>query len=258
MGLDLLKQGRAQQMAALGLPFILCGSYFLFASLDMLPPALLCAIALSFVTYASTSHDLVHGNLGLGKGLNGFLLFLIELSAIRSGHAYRAAHLHHHSRYPGTDDIEGEASKMSFLRALFEGLVFQMRIYHWAYRNVRAPADRIWIRIEGLACAAMIAAAFFLFNTVPAFSAYVALMIAGSWIIPLMTSYVPHTPDGTHVTRQTRMFRGKVLSIIALEHLYHLEHHMYPRVPRANWPKLAVRLEGYFREAGVRPCKLWF
>jgi fatty acid desaturase len=35
------------------------------------------------------------------------------------------------------------------------------------------------------------------------------------------------------------------------DHLYHLEHHLYPMVPHKNWPKLAARLDGYFKREGV-------
>jgi beta-carotene hydroxylase len=92
----------------------------------------------------------------------------------------------------------------------------------------------------------------------PVFAVYAALMVIGSWVIPLVTSYVPHNPAGTSMLSQTRLFRGKVASVVALEHLYHLEHHLYPAVPHHNWPKLARRLDPYFKSAGVRPVVLGF
>jgi beta-carotene hydroxylase len=49
-----------------------------------------------------------------------------------------------------------------------------------------------------------------------------------------------------------------VVSVIALEHLYHLEHHLYPAVPHHNWPRLAKRLDPYFEAMGITPIKLWF
>jgi beta-carotene hydroxylase len=55
---------------------------------------------------------------------------------------------------------------------------------------------------------------------------------------------------------QTRAFRGVVASIIALDHLYHLEHHLFPSVPHHNWPELARRLDPYLGRAGVRPIKI--
>ncbi|HEV8378762.1 MAG TPA: fatty acid desaturase, partial [Tepidisphaeraceae bacterium] len=92
----------------------------------------------------------------------------------------------------------------------------------------------------------------------PIFAVYAVLMIMGSWIIPLITSYLPHNPAGQTALSQTRLFRGKVLSIVAMEHLYHLEHHLYPGVPHHNWAKLAHRLDPYFKSAGVKAVVLGF
>jgi|SRR6266571_6535541 len=68
---------------------------------------------------------------------------------------------------------------------------------------------------------------------------YVLLITTGAWITPLVTSYIPHDASGRNVLEQTRVFRGRLLSIIAVEHLYHLEHHLYPSIPHQNWPSLA-------------------
>jgi beta-carotene hydroxylase len=48
-----------------------------------------------------------------------------------------------------------------------------------------------------------------------------------------------------------------VLSFLAAEHLYHLEHHLYPRVPHHRWPELARRLDDYFAQCGLQPIVLW-
>jgi beta-carotene hydroxylase len=87
---------------------------------------------------------------------------------------------------------------------------------------------------------------------------YVLLMVMGAWITPLITSYVPHDPTGKSELEQTRVFRGVMLSVIALEHLYHLEHHLYPSVPHQNWATLAKRLDPFLEKQGVIPVKLWF
>jgi beta-carotene hydroxylase len=83
-------------------------------------------------------------------------------------------------------------------------------------------------------------------------------MIAGSWIFPIATVLVPHDVHGEHEWTQTRLFRGRLLSFLAFEHLYHLEHHLYPQVPHHNWPELARRLDPHFARLGLRPIKLLF
>jgi beta-carotene hydroxylase len=256
LGADLLRIGRARRVVTLIIPFACIALYIAFASLRLWPLAVVTLMYLSFATYGSISHDLVHRNLGLSRRWNEAFLTLIELLAFRSGHAYRLAHLHHHARFPYDDDIEGAAAKMSFGRAVLEGVIFQPRIMVWAAR--RSGRSRPVVILEIALVLGLLAACAGSIVVTPIFAVYAALMIMGSWVIPLVTSYVPHDPAGPTALRQTRRFRGKVASIIALEHLYHLEHHLYPQVPHHNWPKLARRLDPYFEAAGVRAVVLKF
>jgi beta-carotene hydroxylase len=256
IALDLTHISRFRRSLSLVLPFLYAVLYFCFAILGWWPLAVLALVCLSFVTYGSISHDLVHRNLGLRKSTNELLLSIIELLALRSGHAYRMAHLHHHRRYPQRDDIEGAAARMSFMRTLLEGLILQFKIWMWAVRQT--GRERVWAIVEGVICVLLVALSIFLYSVTPIFLVYVVLMIMGSWIIPLITSYIPHAPDAESELFQTRLFRGRVASIIALEHLYHLEHHLYPAVPHHNWPRLAKRLDSFFAAAGVKPIKIWF
>ncbi|RLS36280.1 MAG: hypothetical protein DWH78_08970 [Planctomycetota bacterium] len=41
--------------------------------------------------------------------------------------------------------------------------------------------------------------------------------------------------------------------LLAADHLYHLEHHLYPAVPHHNWRTLAVRLDPFFMRMGMCP-----
>ena len=251
LGSDLRRVARWQVTVSLAVPWCCLGIYIASAVQGWWPLAVLGVMALSFFTYGSISHDLVHGNLGLPRWLNDALLCATELLAVRSGHAYRAVHLHHHARYPADDDVEGAASRMSLGRTIVEGMILQPRCWRWAVR--RGGSSRGWIWFEGAACAAIIIASVVLvpFTIIPA--VYVALVIAGSWIIPLITSYIPHAPDAADPLKQTRLFRGRLLSWIAVEHLYHLEHHLYPQVPHHHWAELARRLDPHFERAGLQP-----
>lgn len=253
---ELFRITTPRRIFTLLLPFLYVALYFVFASLGWWPLAVLSLIALSFVTYGSISHDLVHLNLGLPRSVNDLFLSLIELVALRSGHAYRLTHLHHHARFPHDDDIEGAAAKMNLLRTLFEGVIFQFKIWFWALKHPKK--DRTPILLEGCACLLMIILSCVLYTVTPIFLVYTVLMIMGSWIIPLITSYIPHNPLGESELFQTRLYRGKVVAIIALEHTYHLEHHLYPSVPHHNWPQLASTLDPFFEKAGLKPIKLWF
>jgi beta-carotene hydroxylase len=253
---DLLRVDRLRVLLSLCLPFLWCGAYWVFAWWDWWTAAVFALVALSFVTYGSVSHDLVHRSLGLPRWANDLLLCVIELLALRSGHAYRAAHLHHHARYPHADDIEATASRRSWIGALAEGITFQARIWLWAIGH--APGDRAWIVGEGVACLLLAVLAATSWLVTPVFVVYAVLMVMGSWVIPLVTSFVPHNPSADGELFQTRAFRGVIASAVALGHLYHLEHHLYPSVPHHHWPELARRLDPYLERAGVQPVKFWF
>jgi beta-carotene hydroxylase len=252
IGRDLLIVPLWRRVLSLIVPFALVPLFFVFAARGWWIAALACPVVLSFVTYGSVSHDLVHRTLRLPHWLNEALLSAMELIAFRSGHAYRFTHLHHHARFPHDDDIEAEAARMPLGRALLDGIAQQPRLWWFALRH--ATHDRAWIVGEGIAVIVLVAA-----SVMWRLSAiYAGLMIAGTWIFPITTVIIPHDARGTTELTQTRLFRGKVLSLLAVEHLYHLEHHLYPQVPHQNWPVLAKRLDPHFARLGVKPLKLLF
>ncbi|HSI86970.1 MAG: fatty acid desaturase [Candidatus Methylacidiphilales bacterium] len=256
LGPDLLKVNRFGAFLALSFPFVLTFGFFIFALEGWWLAALLCPVVLSFYTYASISHDLVHRNLGLPRWLNEVLLCAIELLTLRAGHAYRASHLHHHAHFPSHDDLEGAAAAMPWWRALLDGPTLQVRIWLHAVKSSRR--DRAWIWGEGAAVLLILAGslAALPWTCLPAF--FCGLNLAGSWVYPIATSWIPHDAHGATELTQTRLFRGRVIGFLALEHLYHLEHHLYPQVPHFQWPELARRLDPYLERAGIKAHRLWF
>lgn len=256
LGADLLSIGAFRRVVTLATPFACVAAYVAFAWLRWWPLAVVTLMYLSFVTYGSISHDLVHRTLGLPRRVNEVFLTAIELLAFRSGHAYRLAHLHHHARFPHDDDIEGQAARMSFGRTIVEGVIFQVRITAWALR--RHSRTRPVVVAEVVAAGALLAGCLASVKVTPIFAVYAVLMVMGGWVIPLITSYVPHNAEGRTALEQTKLFRGRVAAVIAMQHLYHLEHHLYPAVPHHHWPELARRLDPYFKAAGVEPVVLGF
>ena len=256
LGRDLLWVSPPRRAVSLAAPFLLVGLFFVFSAQGYWLPALACPVLLSFLTYGSISHDLVHRTLRLPHWANEALLCAVELAALRSGHAYRVSHLHHHARFPAEDDIEGAAARMPLGRALVEGVTLQYRLFFWALK--RPGGHRLWVIGEGAAVLGLLLGALISLSWTPLPAIYCVLMIAGSWVFPIVTVVIPHDASGAHEWTQTRLFRGKVLSVVALEHLYHLEHHLYPQVPHHHWPELARRLDPYFERIGLRPIKALF
>jgi len=256
LGRDLLRVTALRRAISLVTPFALGTLFFVFAAHGWLIPALACPVLLSFLTYGSTSHDLVHRTLRLPHFTNEILLAAIELITLRSGHAYRVSHLHHHARFPAEDDIEAAAARLPLSRALLDGVTLQYRLYFIAFR--KPGSHRAWVICEGVAIALALAGSLVCLPWTPLPALYCALVIAGSWVFPIATVIIPHNARGAEPWTQTRLFRGKALSLLSMEHLYHLEHHLYPQVPHHNWPELARRLDPYFARLGIRPIKLLF
>lgn len=256
LGRDLLHVSTVQKALALTLPYGLFAAYFILAAANIWWAAVLAVVLLSFFTYGSVSHDLVHRNMRLPRWINETCLTTVELLSFRSGHAYRASHLHHHAHFPDETDIEAAAARLPLSQALFQGLTLQWRLWLWACRR-RTP-DKGLILAEGLGVILLLMSsiAALPWTIIPA--VYAALVIGGSWIFPITTVLIPHNPQGKDPLGQTRLFRGRVLAWLALEHLYHLEHHLYPQVPHQNWPKLAKRLDPYFEAEGIVSFKLLF
>lgn len=255
LGGDLLTVPMWRRTASLTTPFLLAIAFFVCTANRWWAESIVCTMLLTFLTYGSISHDLVHRTLRLPRVLNEVLLCAIELMALRSGHAYRVAHLHHHARFPAADDLEGAAAHMTWWRALIDGITLQPRLCLFAIRHGR---DRCWIGGEVAASLVLLFASLAAIPWTIAPATYAALMIAGSWLFPFITSFIPHDPKGETELTRTRLFRGRILSIVAFEHFYHLEHHLYPQVPHHNWAELARRLDPHFTRAGLKPLRLFF
>lgn len=255
LGPELTQTTRARLVLTLSAPCIAVLSYFIFAFHSMWGLAVLSVVALSFLSYGSSSHDLVHRCLGLPKRLNDLLLSAMELLAFRSGTAYRLTHLHHHRRFPHPDDVEASAARSGVLAALAQGPLHQIRLWIWAW--IRYRQHRLCLALEAIVIVAALAVA--TFEAVHGrwvFPAYAALTIAGSWLFPLVTVVVPHDPSASSPLTQTRLFRGRFFDLVGAGHLYHLEHHLYPMVPHHHWRRLAKKLDPVFDAAGLEAYRV--
>jgi beta-carotene hydroxylase len=261
LGCDLLRTGPIRVGISLLAPFIAAGLYFWLAFHGHWVLAVACVVYLSFCTYASTSHDLVHGAFRLPRPLNDLLLSTIELLCLRSGFAYRRTHLYHHRAFPGKDDIEASIAYGSFWNMLLLSPLHQARLWRWSFREA-AWRGKVRLLIEAALAGVFMAFAILTLLNTPVYLVYAVLVIGGSWFYPLATVYLPHDPHGTSKTSETRMFRGRLVDTLSLGHLYHLEHHLYPAIPHQNWRELARRLDPYFSRSGVKPVTIrwgkWF
>jgi beta-carotene hydroxylase len=253
LGPGLVGTDRRQRRVALGRPYagVLVFAALAWAGWWWATPLAMFAI---FVAVVTVTHDAVHGCLGLSRRATDWALFALGAVLLESGHAYRITHLQHHRTFPGPDDPEGYPARLSFVGAVCYGPVFLVRLWIWAYR--RAGQGRAWLIAEACVPVLAVAAGAALWPVAPAVLGYAVMAIAGSWVYPLLTVYLPHHDFGDTPWTQTRTLRGRVLPAVFLELTYHLEHHLYPQVPSHRLPELARRLEPVLRAAGVRPARV--
>jgi beta-carotene hydroxylase len=252
LGLDLVGTAPWRRRLALARPALGLGAYALAAATGHWLAAC-AALFLVFTTVISLMHDAVHGALGLRRRGTDLALFLAGALLMVSGHAYRMTHHQHHRVFPGPDDPEGEAAAMSPGRALLDGPVHVARIWLWSLRRTRR---RGWLVAEAVVPFAAFAAGIALLPLTPAPIVYVAAAVGGGWLYPLLTVRLPHAHPGDEPVLQARTLRGRIVPVLLLEQTYHLEHHLYPRVPSHKLPELARRLDPFLRSAGVTPRRV--
>lgn len=255
LGKDLLYLTKAQKVWTITKPFLCCFGYFYFASNELWILAILSVVILMFVTYVSTSHDLVHGTLKLHPGVNRFFLSIIEILTLRSGHAFKVCHINHHRNFPKKNDIEGASIHMKPYELILESIIYLYKLFFWARKHAKTK-DRIWIHIEGSIFLIYIVIAILLYQHYPFLLYYFLLVQMGSWLYPLFTVYIPHKVNSTHPIFQTKLFRGPIISFFFAHHNYHLEHHLYPMVPHQNWRKLGKRLLPYLKNYNLETINL--
>ena len=128
LGRDLLVIHPVRRAVSLAMPFVLAIAFFVFSAYGRWAEAIASTMLLTFLTYGSISHDLVHRRLRLPPAVNeGFLsaieLVLAERSRLSAGPSSPSCAV------SGTDFLEGAAAAMTRWRALLDGLTLQPRLW---------------------------------------------------------------------------------------------------------------------------------
>jgi beta-carotene hydroxylase len=231
------------------------GGVALFAAVWLAGLPWLCpfGVFLVFLCVIATTHDLVHGSLGLRRNGRDLALLLLPALVLQSGHVYRTTHPQHHRAFPGPDDPEGLVADRGLVRALLEGPVFLPRLWIWAYRrNAAHRRQRRLLRLEAAVPAAMLATGVLLLPYTAAVLVWVVLNVLAGWILPLVTVWLPHRHHGDTPETVAGSLRWPVVPALLLGLTYHLEHHLHPQVPSHHMAELARRLQA--AESATASC----
>jgi fatty acid desaturase len=231
-----LRPGERLRELLLPLPFLIAARAAYAADVPLLP---WLASAYFFLAGLRVVHDAFHDNLALSRPAGHGLLVALSALMLGSMHAVRITHLQHHRDCLGPDDVEGQTARRSAWRALGAGVAFPFALHRAAWRRALG-SDRRWIGVEMGLTGAMLALA------VAGVSAQVTHHVALMAIAQALTGFfavwtVHHDVDAERQVART--LRDRLKSALALGMFFHLEHHLFPRVPTCHLPELAARLD---------------
>lgn len=199
-------------------------------------PAMLAAFFL-FLTGLRQVHQGYHLALGLSRIATDIFLFILSALMLGSMHAVKYNHLMHHRHCLGPDDIEAKSAKMSWYGAIAFGPLFPFLLHTHALKN-GSRYYRFWITLELLANVAIVPVAFFS----PLLALHVGLMAIGQCLTAFFAVWtVHHGCDDGAVFARTQ--RGFLKNFISYDMFYHVEHHLFPKVPQKFLPEVAKRLD---------------
>lgn len=253
LGTDLLGATRLARTIVVVRPFALTALYaFLFLQ-GWWPVAILLTPYI-YATAGAAVHDLVHKTLGFADRWHGIILSMVGLLVLESGHTLRESHQVHHRKLHTAIDPEGYVDRYGDFRTLGEGPLYKHYLACWAMRN--RPNSRAWVAFEALGAQSLIISAVVLGWKIPVFGVYIGLIVLGSWLFPYVGVKLVHSDPGENVLEGTTTLRGSLVSWLGCGLTFHLEHHLYPRVPGHKLRHLAKRLDGRLAELGVEPTQL--
>jgi fatty acid desaturase len=203
-------------------------------------PLALFASFFFFLTGLRVAHDAHHYNLGLPRAATEWVLFALSVLMLGSMHAVQFNHLRHHKHCLDDKDVEAQSAHMRWWQAVLWGPMFPLLLHGTALQHGR-PHTRKWMSVELGANAAVIAAAIALWPSRP-LRYHVIAMTLGQCLTAFFAVWTVHH-DCDPSRDIARTLRNRLKSRIAFDMFFHVEHHLFPRVPTCRLPELARRLD---------------
>jgi len=155
-------------------------------------------------------------------------------------HALQQTHLHHHSHCLDDDDAEAASARMKAWQAILYGPYFYYAIHRQGIARANSRQLR-WIIAEVVTLSIWIPTALFVLD-VTILKYHVIAMLIGQCLTAFFAVWtVHHDCDTSHFIART--LRNPLKSFIAFDMFYHVEHHLFPKVPTCHLRTLSHRLD---------------
>ena len=201
--------------------------------------ALACSFIL-FLTGLRVVHDAYHMALGLSRGATDGVIYGLSSMMLGSMQAVKLTHLHHHRHCMDEADVEAASALMPWWKAILVGPIFPIKNHLFAIGQA-SRRERRWIALELGTTVLLAVVAFGVFHWQP-LRYHVLAMTVGQCLTSFFAVWtVHHDCDRSHFIART--LRNRLKSVIAFDMFFHLEHHLYPRVPTCHLARLSERLD---------------
>jgi len=185
-------------------------------------------------------HNAYHYVVGIPRWATEWIMFALSILMLSSMHALQQTHLHHHSHCMDEEDAEAASARMSGFKAIAFGPFFYWLIHRKGYELANARR-RCWIYAELAMMAVWVTLALSVLH-VRVLQYHVLAMLVGQCLTAFFAVWtVHHDCDRSHFIART--LRNRVKSFIAFDMFYHLEHHLFPKVPTCHLGRLSKRLD---------------
>lgn len=201
------------------------------------------ALAISFIFFLTglrQVHNAYHYALGIPRVACEWVMFLLSIIMLGSMHAIQWNHLRHHAHCLDEDDIEAMSARLPAWKAILIGPLFPIRLIGAALHGARCQQLH-WIRAELAANLVVILVIVFILP-LPFLLFHLSAMVIGNCLTAFFAVWtVHHDCDRSHFIART--LRGRVMNAITFNMFFHIEHHLFPKVPTCHLPLLASRLD---------------
>ena len=176
--------------------------------------------------------------LGLSRRATEWVMFAVSLLMMCSVHAIQITHLRHHRFCLTPQDDEGLSAQGRWWQALALGPIYPVR-QHSAGLRYAGIRQRAWI-YAGLFGISLLVLAAFAFFKLPVLQFHIIVMLIGHCQTAFFTGWIMHHDSPADTPRTVR---NPCIARMTFNMLFHLEHHLFPRVPTSRLATLAVRID---------------
>lgn len=193
-----------------------------------------------FLTGLRVVHNAHHYAMGIPRLAHEWVMFTLSVLMLGSMHAIQINHLHHHKHCMGDNDWEAMSARMKGWQAILLGPIFPAMLHYQAFKLGTKRQVR-WVVADLVGNVAWIGLVFLVLPWF-ALKAFVVTMAVGQCFTAFFAVWTVHNNcDRSHFIGRT--IRGRFKSLITYNMFYHVEHHLFPKVPTCHLPELARRLD---------------